>query len=73
MTDEDKAWVRTLPLLLVASVLLIAGAFAIWQRGNNVLSISCATVGVFLLGSWAATGIADWSKAHRRKNQGDAQ
>lgn len=69
MTDNDKTWVKTLPLLLTASLLLIAGALAIWKQGNNVLSISCAAVGVFLLGTWSATAVADWSKYHRQRKE----
>ena len=70
MTDEGRAWIRTLPLLLVAAVLLIGGAFTFHQQGANDLSISTAAVGVFLLGCWAATAVADWAKAHRRTHGG---
>lgn len=70
MTDDDRAWVKTLPLLLTASILLLAGAFMFWKQGNSVLSNAAAAVGVFLLGSWAATAIADWSKHHRHRQDG---
>lgn len=69
MTDDDRAWVKTLPLLLTASILLIAGAFMFWQQGNTVLSNAAAAVGVFLLGAWSATAIADWSKTHRHQKE----
>jgi hypothetical protein len=73
MTDSDRDFIKSLPLLLTAAVLLIIGAYTFWVKGNNTLSIAVAAVGVFLLGSWSATAIADWSKTHRmRKGTGDA-
>lgn len=73
MTDDDRTWIRSLPLLFTASVLLIAGAFSFWKNGNDTLSITAASVGVFLLGTWSATAVADWSKHHRitRNNSKD--
>jgi hypothetical protein len=73
VTDTDKDFIKSLPLLLTAAILLIIGAYTFWSKGNNTLSIAVAAIGVFLLGSWSATAIADWSKAHRvKKGTNDA-
>jgi drug/metabolite transporter superfamily protein YnfA len=65
MTDDDKSWIKSLPLLLTAAILLIIGAYSFWAKGNNTLSIAVASVGVFVLGAWSSTAVADWSKTHR--------
>jgi hypothetical protein len=73
VTEETKAFLRSLPILLLAAVLLLGGAWATWLKGNNTLSTAVAAVGVFLLGSWSATAVADWSKAHRNKKEEEAR
>lgn len=60
---------KSLPLLFTASILLIVGAFSFAKNGNPTLSMTAASVGVFLLGTWSATAVADWSKSHRRKKE----
>lgn len=72
LTSEDRTFIRSLPLLLTASVLLIAGAYFFFTKENSVLSIAAATAGVFLLGMWSATAVSDWSKHHRATRKGDS-
>jgi predicted membrane protein len=60
MQDEDKRWLRALPLLLAASILLMGGALVFYQAGDNTASTAAFTAGLLLLGAWATTAIVDW-------------
>lgn len=59
-TEEDKRWLRALPLLLAAALLLMGGALAFYRAGDNTASTAAFTAGLLLLGAWAATAVVDW-------------
>jgi predicted membrane protein len=59
-SEEDKRWLRALPLLLAASLLLMGGALAFYRAGDNTASTAAFTAGLLLLGAWAATAVVDW-------------
>jgi predicted membrane protein len=59
-SEEDKRWLRALPLLLAASLLLMAGALAFYRAGDNTASTAAFTAGLILLGAWGTTAIVDW-------------
>lgn len=70
MTDNDRAWLRSLPLLLSAGVLMIAGAFAFFKADDQIASVAAFTAGLMLLGSWVATAIIDWHQnLHRKRGE----
>jgi predicted membrane protein len=69
MEPDDKAYIRSLPLLLTGGVLFCGGAFFFWNKGDTVASIASMTMGVVLVSMWAATAILDWWEAHRRRKQ----
>jgi hypothetical protein len=60
VNDEDKRWVKSLPLLLTAAVLLMFAGFSFFKNGDSTASIASFTAGLVLLGSWATTAIVDW-------------
>lgn len=60
MNDEDRAWLRALPLLLTAAIMMIAAAWAFFAGKNNTASIAAFAAGLVILGAWLATAIADW-------------
>lgn len=64
MTDRD--WLRSLPLLLTAAILLIAAAWAFFRGNNNTASIAAFSAGLVILGAWLATAVIDWQTAPRR-------
>jgi protein-S-isoprenylcysteine O-methyltransferase Ste14 len=73
-TEEDRAWVRSLPLLLVGGVLFCAGAALFWEKGDTTASIASMTLGVVLVSVWMATALIDWHEARkRRKEERDGQ
>jgi glucose dehydrogenase len=53
-----RAW----PLLAVAAVLLMTGAWRAYQQGFDVLAASLHTAGCITLGVWLATEVAHHEK-----------
>jgi protein-S-isoprenylcysteine O-methyltransferase Ste14 len=70
-TEDDKAWIRALPLLLTGGILFSAGALIFFSKGDTTASIAAMTVGVVLTSMWAATAIIDWHEARKRRRQQD--
>lgn len=60
MTDNERAWIRSLPLLLMSSFLMIGAAWLFFQGKDSTASIAAFSAGLVLLGSWLATAIVDW-------------
>jgi thiol:disulfide interchange protein len=60
MTPEERTWLRSLPLLLAGSVLMVAAAWAFFQGEDNTASVAAFTAGLILLGAWLTTAIVDW-------------
>jgi hypothetical protein len=61
---NDRAWLKALPLLLMSTILFIAGAFAFFRAADSVASIASMTAGVMAFGAWSATAIVDWYQGH---------
>jgi hypothetical protein len=64
VTENTKVWVRSLPLLLMSSFLMLGAAWAFFQGKDNVASIAAFSAGLLLLGAWLATAIIDWHEGH---------
>jgi hypothetical protein len=60
MNDEDRAWLRALPLLLMSSLLMIGAAWAFFAGKDNTASIAAFSAGLILLGAWLASAVIDW-------------
>jgi hypothetical protein len=60
VTGSDRAWVRSLPLLLLGAGLMVAAAWAFFQGKDNTASVAAFTAGLILLGAWLTTAIVDW-------------
>jgi predicted membrane protein len=70
MEQDDKAWIRALPLLLTGGIVFCIGALIFFQKGDVTASIAAMTLGVVLVAMWATTAIIDWHEAcKRRKHQ----
>jgi hypothetical protein len=67
VTDSDRAWLRSLPLLLMASLLMIGAAWAFFRGNDNTASIAAFSAGLILLGAWLATAIIDWSRGRHEQ------
>lgn len=48
------------PLLLVAAGLCVTGGIRAWSAGMDGLATSAWSVGMFLLGMWAAMEVVRW-------------
>jgi hypothetical protein len=55
-----ERWARALPLLLTASLLMVAAAWAFFAGKDNTASIAAFSAGLLLLGSWLTTAVVDW-------------
>lgn len=69
MNDSDRAWLRSLPLLLMSSFLMIGAAWAFFNGDDNTASIAAFSAGLMLLGAWLATAVVDWHESHGQKQQ----
>lgn len=69
MENEDKAWLRALPLLMTGGVAFCVGALIFWQKGDTTASIASMTVGVVMVSVWMATALIDWHEARKRRKQ----
>lgn len=67
MTDNDRAWVRSLPLLLMSSFLMLGAAWAFFTGKDNTASIAAFSAGLILLGAWLATAVIDWHQGTDRR------
>lgn len=65
MNQEDKNWVKSLPLLLTAAFLLIGAAWAFYKGKDGTGSIAAFSAGLVLLGAWLTTAIIDWHRGKR--------
>jgi predicted membrane protein len=70
-TDEDRAWIRALPLLLTGGIAFCVGALIFWTKGDTTASIASMTVGVVLVSMWAVTAVLDWNEARKRRRKED--
>jgi RsiW-degrading membrane proteinase PrsW (M82 family) len=68
-TEEDRAWVKTLPLLFLGGVLFAFGTIVFWNKGDTTASIASMTLGVVLMTTWMITAVIDWWEAHRRRKR----
>lgn len=57
MTDDDKAWVRSWPMLLVAALLMIGGAYGYFRVEDNIASAALMGAGLVLVGGWFAVEV----------------
>jgi hypothetical protein len=67
--DTDRAWLRSLPLLLMSSLLMIGAAWAFFRGDDNTASIAAFAAGLILLGAWLATAVSDWFAGHRKDDR----
>lgn len=66
MNDDDKRWLKALPLLLTAAILLIFAAWSFYKGGDNTASIASFAAGLILLGSWLTTAVVEWHEGRAR-------
>jgi hypothetical protein len=66
LPDDVRIWLRSLPLALASSLLLVAAAWMFFKGGDNIASIAAFASGLVLLGAWLATAIADWADGRHR-------
>jgi heme/copper-type cytochrome/quinol oxidase subunit 3 len=66
MQAEDKAWLRSWPLLLVTLVLGVAAAWSFAEEGNSTASIASFCAALIFGGAWLATAVIEW---HHRLHQ----
>jgi hypothetical protein len=62
MNDTDRAWLRSLPLLLMSSLQMIGAAWEFFKGNDNTASIAAFASGLILLGAWLTTAVVDWSR-----------
>lgn len=67
MNEPDKAWLRSLPLLLSAAILMIAGAFAFFRAGDQIASIAAFSTALILLGAWIYSVVIEHDHATHHK------
>lgn len=67
MNEEDKNWIKSLPLLLTAALLLFGAAWAFYKGNDGTGSIAAFSAGLVMLGVWTTTAVLDWSRDHRRQ------
>lgn len=66
MTENERTWVRSLPLLLMSSFLMIGAAWMFFQGKDGTASIAAFSAGLILLGAWLATAVVDWHQGQDR-------
>jgi hypothetical protein len=64
MNANDRAWLKSLPLLLMSSFLKLGAAWLFFKGTDNTASIAAFSAGLILLGSWLASAIIDWYEGH---------
>lgn len=65
MDEEDRKWIRALPLLFTAAILLIFAAWAFFKGGDSTASTASFAAGLLLLGAWLVTAVVDWHTTRR--------
>jgi hypothetical protein len=63
----DKAWIRSLPLLLSAAILLMTGAFFYLRDEQGGAATAAMAAGLVVLGAWMATAVIDWHEGHAQR------
>jgi uncharacterized membrane protein HdeD (DUF308 family) len=66
---EDKNWLKSWPLLLVAAILLLAGALVFFQKGDSTASIAAFSAGLMVLGGWIVTAAVEWHHSLHRARE----
>jgi hypothetical protein len=69
MNDSTRAWLRSLPLLLMSSFLMIGAAWAFFRGKDSTASIAAFAAGLILLGAWLATALIDWHEGHEPRGE----
>lgn len=69
MTDPDRAWLRSLPLLLSAAVLMLGGSWAFFVREDDIASVAAFAAALMLLGAWTVTQAVAWHDGLHQKRQ----
>jgi hypothetical protein len=69
MNDSDRAWLRSLPLLLMSSFLMIGAAWAFFKGDDSTASIAAFAAGLMVLGAWLSTAVVDWHESHGQRRQ----
>jgi hypothetical protein len=69
MESEDKAFIRSWPLLLISAVLLIGGgAVYVSGKGDPLAAVAAIAAGLVCLGAWLGTEVVAWhQKLHNRQ------
>lgn len=64
MTEENGAWIRSWPILLVAGLLLIGGAY-VYTRESSTGAAAAALIGagLIVLGGWFAVEVYRMDRA----------
>jgi putative effector of murein hydrolase LrgA (UPF0299 family) len=66
---DDRAWLRSLPLLFVGGVLGVAGAWVFFDKGDSVASIASMTLGVVLVTAWLVMEIIRIHEDRKREKE----
>lgn len=64
MNGETRAWIKSLPLLLMSSILMVVAAWMFFKGEDNTASIAAFSAGLVLLGAWLVTAVIDWYEGH---------
>jgi hypothetical protein len=68
MNEDNQAWVRSWPLLLVAALLMIGGAFGYYRADDNIASAALIGAGLIIVGTWI--GMEVYRTARRDNRHG---
>jgi hypothetical protein len=69
--EEDKAYLRSLPLLLTGGAAFVGGAYFFWNKGDSTASIAAMTLGVARGSMWTVTEIIRIHEERKRRRDGD--
>jgi hypothetical protein len=69
---EVKVWLRSLPLLLSAAILLMTGAWFYLRDEQGGAATAAMAAGLVVLGAWLVTAVLDWAWGRKpQAPQGD--
>jgi hypothetical protein len=71
VNDTDRAWLRSLPLLLMSSFLMIGAAWAFFKGDDSTASIAAFAAGLILLGAWLVSAVIDWYEGHSKRQRAE--
>lgn len=57
-----RSWIKTLPLIVLAIVLLGFGSYEFIKLKEPVPAVAALTAGTLVLGIWVTMLVADWEK-----------